>query len=163
MRNGINRAFSWLKKTLEITEVATVPSAILPDVRAVADLFGWERLETVELQQVNAAQPLVAVASLAVPAGVLRLVQNCSLSHTDTTVPHDVALSKRTNPINISIGLPTDRSLILPGQFVSLIGRTFLVENDFLIGTMLDVPVAGVFTLRMSFVDLAFGEYLTPV
>ncbi len=163
MRNGINRAFSWIKRTLEITEVATVPTLILPEVRAVADLFGWERLEHLEIEAANGAAPALVVASATPGPGVLRLICAASLTHTDTGVTHQCSINKRTNPANFNVGLPTDRDTVEVGEFCSMIGRTFLVENDFLIGSVITAPVAGTLSLRFYFVDLTIGEYVLQV
>ncbi len=160
MRNGINRAFSWLKKTLEITEVATVPASILPEVRAVADLFGWEKLEHIQFEQINVAAPGVAVASATPGPGILRFIIAGCLTHTDTGVTHTVSINKRTNPANINIGTPTSPQDIDVGMFASMHNKVFLVQNDFLIGSVLAAPAVGVISLRFHFVDLEIGEYL---
>jgi len=163
LRNGINKAFSWIKKTLEITEVATVPRAINPDVMGTLDVFGWERLDRVSVIRVNAAAPLQVVVSTVVPDDVIRLILGCSVSHTDTGVTHEVSLVKRRQPNTFNVGIPTDRQTIDFNMFSSMIGRTFTQEGDFLIGQVVDAPVAGVLILTYFFVDLAIGEYVPPL
>ncbi len=163
MRNRINRAFSWLKKTLEITDVATVPQAIRENVRPVVDLFGWERLDEVEISSTNAAAPAVVAASGTPGPGILRLILSASISHSDTGVTHQCSLNKRTNPANFNVGIPTDREAVDVGEFCSMIGRTFLRENDFLIANVISAPAVGNLSLRFYFVDLEIGEYMQTV
>jgi len=47
-RSGINRAFSWIKRTLEITQPTDAPDRVSPLVQPTMDLFGWERLSRLD-------------------------------------------------------------------------------------------------------------------
>ncbi len=160
MRNGINRGLQWIKKVLEITEVATVPTQVLPEVRPGVDVFGWERLPEVQASTASAAATTI-VQSAVTPADTLRLVLSAAVKHTDVGVPHDLWITKAIQN-TIRVGLPTDRgALIEPNVFASLIGGTYLVQGDFLFGET-DVATAGGtdLILTMMFVDLPIGEYI---
>ena len=86
-----------------------------------------------------------------------------SLEHTDTGVSHTCWLIKRRNPGSIDVGLPADRTAIVVGEFMSMIGTTFLVAGDFIIAEVVDVPAAGQLSLRLNVVDVELGEYVAPL
>lgn len=156
----IKRSFVWLRRTLEIIAKTTLPGEILGEVRPILDTFGWDRLQEEQFSQATAAAPARAVASDTPPVGTLRFVLGASLEHTDTGVTATGWLLKRRNPGATDVGLPTDRSAIVVGEFLSMQGTTFLVNNDFIIAEVFAVPVAGQLSLRLRFIDLPFGEYI---
>jgi len=159
----IKRSLVWLRKTLGIIDKTTLPGEILGEVRPTIDALGWFRYENLEIDQVNGAAPIAVLASTVTPPNVMRIITHASLSHTDTGVTHLASLNKRRNPGNFNIGLPTDRASIAVGEFCSLIGRTVLLENEFLIGQVVAAPVAGNISLRSFFVDIEIGEYIPPL
>ncbi len=159
----IKRNIVWIRKTLGIIDKTTLPGVVLGEVRPTIDSFGWFRYENLTINSVNGAAPSAAVASAVVPPGIFRVITHCSVSHTDTGVTHLASLNKRIQPANFNVGLPTDRSSIVVGQFVSLIGRTFLKENEFLIGAVVAAPAVGNLSLRFFSVDIEIGEYIPPL
>jgi len=159
-RSGINRALMWLRKTLEITEETESPQVLSEKLRPIVDVFGWHRLEEEEFLTSTAAQPAVAVASATPAVGTLRLVLQASLEHSDTGVNHIAWLTKRRNPGPLDCGLPTDRVDIDAGEFLSMVGHTYLINNDFVIAEMIGAPVAGSMVLRLIAIDLPIGEYV---
>ncbi len=162
-RSGINRGLMWLRKTLEINEETESPQVLSELLRPVIDVFGWERLPEEQFSTNTQAQPGVAIASGTPAEGILRVVFGASLEHTDTGASHVAWLLKRRNPGPLDVGLPTDRINIAVGEFLSMQGRTFLIENDFVVAEMLVAPAAGQMTLRLNFVDLPIGEYIRPL
>lgn len=159
----IKRSLIWMRKTLGIIEKTTLPGEILGEVRPTIEALGWFRYEDVQVDQINAAAPATAIASSTPPAGVLRFIIHTSLAHTDTGITHLAGLNKRRNPGNFNIGLPIDQVSIQVGQFCSLIGRTFLVEGELIIGEVVVPPIGGVLSLRSFFVDIEPGEYIPPL
>lgn len=162
-RSGINRPFSWLKKTLEITEKTTAPDSLKPDVQSIIDVFGWERLVQEQFELETAAAPATAVATDPVPGDTLRIVYGASLVHTDTAVNHDAWLLKRRNPGPFDTGIPTDRSMIQVGEHCSMQNMIFLIEGDFIIGEIFLAQTVGNLTLAVNFVDVPIGEYIPPL
>ena len=162
-RDKIKRSFLWLRRTLEIIDKTTLPGEILGEVRATLDTFGWDRLPSEQFLQFVATAPQVAVASSTPPIDVLRVVLGASLEHTDTGVNHIAWLTKRRNPGPFDVGIPTDRQDIDVGEFMSMIGRTFLINNDFVIAEIIGAPVVGQITLRLITIDIPFGEYIPPL
>jgi len=159
----IKRSFLWMRKSLGIIEKTTLPGEVLGEVRPTMDLFGWERLVDLQVERINAAAPAVSIASNVLPDGVTRYIHSCSLTHTDTGVNHEASLIKRRNPSAFNVGIPTDRTTISTLQQCSMIGRTFIKGNEFIIGQVLVPPVAGVITLTFYFVDIDEGEYIPPM
>jgi len=159
----IKRNFLWLRRALGIIDKTTLPGDVVGEVRPTVDLFGWERLPEEQFLATVAGDPATAIASAATPANTLRIVYGASLEHTDTGVNHICWLIKRRNPGSIDVGLPTDRSDIDVGEFMSMIGTTFLVEGDFIIAEIIGAPVAGQLSLRLNVVDVDLGEYVPPI
>jgi len=160
----IKRAILWIRRSLEITERTNVPESIENVVRPKVDIFGWERLPSVQVAA--ASNPLsVAVGSATVPAGTFRYVLNANVEHTDTGVTNTLWLTKAL--LNgVRVGLPLDRTATIVGETASMIGTTYLLPGDFLFGETDVAVVAGAMILNMLFVDFDFdteagiGEYI---
>lgn len=159
----IKRSLLWMRKTLGIIDKTTLPGEINGEVRPTMDLFGWERLENLQVQRINAAAPLQVVVSGVVPPGVIRYVHAASVSHTDVGVTHEVSLVKRRQPNTLNVGIPIDRSTISFEMFASMQGRTFIREGEFLLGQVVDAPAVGVLILTFFFVDIDPGEYINAM
>ncbi len=159
----IKRNFLWLRRTLGIIDKTTLPGDVVGEVRPTIDMFGWERLPEEQFVAATAGQPNPAVATAATPADTLRIVYGASLEHTDTGVTHTAWLLKRRNPGSIDVGLPADRTAIVVGEFMSMIGTTFLVAGDFIVAEVSAAPAAGQLSLRINFVDVDLGEYVPPI
>jgi len=159
----IKRNFVWLRRALGIIDKTTLPGEIGGEVRPTIDMFGWERLPEEQFLVSAAPDPAVAIASPETPENTLRIVYAASLEHTDTGVNHICWMMKRRNPGSIDVGLPTDRGDIDVGEFMSMIGTTFLVAGDFIIAEIIGVPVAGQLSLRLNVVDVDIGEYVPPI
>ncbi len=162
-RSGINRALMWVRKVLEVTEETDSPRVLSEKLRPIIDVFGWERLPEEQFQTATAPAVATIVASGATPPDILRVVLHSSVEHSDTGVEHDVWQIKRRNPGALDVGLPTDRTQILVGEFNSMIGRTYLIEGDFMIAEVAVAQVAGQLTFRQIFIDLPIGEYIPPL
>jgi len=162
-RSGINRALMWVRKVLQVTEETDSPRVLSEKLQPIIDVFGWERLPEAVFVTSTAAAPTAIVASGATPADILRIVLHSSVEHTDTGVVHEAWQIKRRNPGAIDVGLPTDRRQIVVGEFNSLIGRTYLIDGDFMIAEVSTAPVAGQLTFRQIQIDLPIGEYIPPL
>lgn len=104
-RGGINRAFSWLKKVLEITEVTNAPDVLLPTVQPELDVFGWERLEEMETQVQSTAGVTFAVSLETVPEGEMWYVVAAELTH-DEGASKDLTLVL-VNRVGVEVALIT--------------------------------------------------------
>lgn len=159
----IKRNLVWLRRALGIIDKTTLPGEILGEVRPTIDTFGWERLPEEQFLSTGAPDPAIAIASEPTPENTLRIVYAASLEHSDVAVNHVAWMIKRRNPGALDVGLPTDRQDIDAGEFLSMIGTTFLVAGDFIIAEILGAPVAGQLTLRLNVVDVDIGEYVPPI
>lgn len=159
--SGINRALSWIKKALQITEITSVPDRTEVVVRPTLDLFGWERLDQVATRATS--NPLAAqVLTPVVPDGIIRVWTHVSVEHSDTGVNHDVTLAKRRQgtPI-VDTGVPIDRDNINPGELASMIGKTWGSSGDRLIGLIDVATLVGSIVIQEQWIDLPFpGEYI---
>ncbi len=162
-RSGINRALMWVRKVLQVTEETDSPRVLSEELRPIVDVFGWERLPEEQFLTATAPDPAVIVASEATPPDILRVVLHSSLEHTDTGVTHTAWQIKRRNPGALDVGVPTDRITIAVGEFLSMIGRTYLIEGDFMIAEVAAAPAAGQLTFRQIVIDLPIGEYIPPL
>ncbi len=151
----------WLRKTLEITEETESPQVLGEKVVPNIDVFGWERLPELQILQ-TAAAATGEVLSGSPPAGIVRLVVNCSLLLTGSGVGVTAIIRKRI-PSGANVGLPTDRDAIEDDEVASIIGHTFLVEGDAIVGAYVNPPVGGTSTLSVAVIDLPVGEYLPSI
>ncbi len=168
-RSGINRAFSWLKRTLQITEPTDSPDRLSPLVQPTMDLFGWERLVQQEPVTVVGALASDTVLSAVVPEGVFRLVVDASLTHDDIAIggrlwfEHRIA---RLGPVDVGVGNGTPVSLPAAGITVKHgLGRWLLLApGDSLLGRSFPTPgAAEAITMLISSVDISEGEYIASM
>ncbi len=166
-RSGINRALSWLKKTLEITEKTTAPDTLMAGVRPIIDTFGWERLsaEGGAENQNNQSNLGVDQAILAaVPEGTMRYVIFASASHNDP-VAGGLTLTiqiKTVDALDIGIAGPVIDCPISPTRLAKT--EPFLMApGEQLLSRSTPAPAAGqrIF-IRAKFVDIPVGEYVPP-
>jgi len=159
-RGGINRALTWIKKTLEITEVSNVPAAVLDDVNATLDLFGWERLPQAQILQVS--NPLANFANSAVgPDDVTRLILAASARHSDI-INHELWVEK--NPAGGVVRVALNAPVNVAAETDAGITRpTFLNPGDFLRARTEAAVGAGSVVITIYFIDLPIGEYMPPV
>lgn len=165
-QSGINRAFSWLKKTLQITEKTVAPDVLLAGVRPTVDVFGWERLSGLGPTAVETATGTLAADIVVldpVPEGIARFVIYASCSHND---PAGLFLNLQVRGSGVDIGLSDQ--LFLQGQQspirLGLTRNILLQPGEQLICRSHIAPAAGTgLFIRMKFVDLDPGEYLPPL
>jgi len=168
----VKRAVIWLRTAFRITDKTTLPGEILGEIRPSVDVFGWDRLNRessgpgVGPQSVNALGGLAVsrVNLPAVPEGTMRYVIGASMESNDpgfigflsfeiasqgTQMSPQEPFFLNANGFNVRIGL--NRHLLLePGDIFS----------------MRSEPVPGPAfrnSVRMRFVDIDFGEYITPI
>ncbi len=167
MRGGINRPLSWIKKSLQVTEVTEVPDRILPDVRPVLDALGWERLqESVCLTLSNAAPANSIFTNPVTDQSMVRYFLKVSGNHFDTGVTHTVWLEKRClDPVRgaSDIGLPLDRRQIVVGEAASMIGHTFVVPGQSLVFRSFAALAVGTIQIHLEFIDIPLGEYIPHI
>ncbi len=169
MRNGINRGLQWIKKVLEVTEIATVPTQVLPEVRPTIDVFGWDRLSEVVQEQANNTATQT-VQGTVVPEGVVRLVVLASVNHrelllaTTRTLWIEIVHQAQGGLGQVRVGLV--RPLLVPGDGdpgIDVPLQRWIVMNpgDRLVGK--SAPATGVgigLNLNQSFVEIPVGEYV---
>ncbi len=162
-RGGINRAFSWIKKALEITEVTTVPERVIADVQPTIDLFGWERLEN-DVQSASSFGVNVTTTSTPpVPVGILRLILDASIETTNDVVGFTLWIEvEQPNELPIGIMRPFDTPISAGITIRGGIEKTLILgPGDIMNGRC--APVSGVgsdLVLRTRFIDLPIGEYV---
>jgi len=165
--SGINRAFSWLKKALQITEKTVAPDSLLFDVRPTMDLFGWERFTEIEGNNASATNTFQVDGST-VPVGVLRYVLGASVE-TDAAVVTETIWLELVEETSALVGL-IQPFLAIPrdgaGREVkaALMRPIVMKPGDFLRGKCNPVLAAGeAITIREIFVDIPVGEYIPAV
>ncbi len=169
-RGGINRAFSWIKRSLEVTEVTTVPERVLSDVTPTLDIFGWEKLEPLGgAVSENIAGALAADIALltVVPNDVMRYVMFVSVMHDD---PAGLTLSIQVRtplPGGGSFDIAIGPATLTPLGPVKLgLERPFLLQpGQLILVRTTPAPAAGqrINNLTARFVDLPLGEYIAPL
>ncbi len=160
-RSGINRAFSWIKKVLEVTEPTDVPDRVAPLVQPGMDVFGWERLAGPTTHvNAGAAAPASIVTGPLTPQGILRVVFHASVRHTDTGVVHFLWIDKLMPTGGGLIGITSSNVEVPVGVDQGLDRWIFLEPGCRIRGRAGIALVAGAIALDMNFIDLPFGEYI---
>lgn len=159
-RGGINRALAWLKRVLEITEVTRAPDNLLPAVRPTIDLFGWERLGDQSEMTSSGTVGATTVNGLSTPDDTLRLVLHAAVNHTDV-VARVCWMEKRLPTTSNTVGLTPALNLPLPLQPNPILEKLILSPGDFLVARAGSMGVAAILQLRVNFIDLPIGEYIT--
>ncbi len=168
-RSGINRAFSWLKRSLQITEPTDSPDRLSPLVQPSMDLFGWERLPQQEATTFLGALAADSVETLQVPDGIFRLVVNASLTHDDPLIGGTLWFEHRVDrggalAVGLYQGVPA--ALLLGGITIKCgLGRMLLMSpGDRLIGRSFPAPgAAEQISMIVSSVDISEGEYVAAL
>ena len=161
-RSGINRALSWLKKSLEITEKTTAPDSLQADVRPIIDVFGWERHLEAQRFDLDGAATVASVLSPVTPQGIVRWYVAAAIESTD---PASLTLwiNRRVLPGNIDVGISTPQ-VVVAAIPVALTRHVLLLPGETLVGRSEPAPaVATNLNLRAVFIDLPFGEYAPPL
>ncbi len=167
MRNGINRALQWIKKVFEITEVATVPTQVLPEVRAMVEVFGWERLpEGTTVVQVGGAAANQVVTAV-VPADICRLVLEASVVSSDVAIRQTLWIAHRGvigTGADVAVGLPFDQAIAFAGT-PGVANRAICMQpGERLVGRCVPAPGVGEeLTMTFRHIDLPIGEYVPPI
>ncbi len=166
-RSGINRAFSWIKRTLEITEPTDVPDRVSPLVQPSIDLFGWERLaEQVGVIETGGDNQGIVVSQL-VPQGIHRLILAASVSTNDPLlaahywIEHRVSL---TGDVDVSLMRPFTMGFDASTVRVGMSRWVLLSAGDRIAGRSFPAPAVGsTLELQFSFIDLSEGEYIAAM
>lgn len=158
----IKRNFVWLRQVLGIIDKTTLPGEILGDVRPTMDLFGWDRLgEASSFSASAVAAPGFLVNGPITPEGIVRLVLNASVRHTDAGVDHLLWIDKdMRGPSAQLVGVTTPYLALPTGVDASADHWIMLAPRHRLRGRAAAALVAGALTLAFEFIDLPQGEYI---
>jgi len=157
-RGGINRAFSWIKKVLEVTEVTTVPERVVAEVQTSLDLFGWDRYT--ELQSHNAGVADTDTSALpAIPEDTMRLYLGLSGETNDAVNAFTHWMEIDSVAVTEAITLPVSATVIIK---VGHLAGPFLVRSGVTVRARCAPATAGGVVLRARgvFIDLPIGEYI---
>ena len=158
----IKRAFTWLRKSLEITEKTNLPGTIDGEIRPILDAYGWDLLQLPEQARLVTAGPTLVTRLAPVPAGEAHLFISCDLVHSDGAATHAIWIQLRaadgTESVVMKVGDPLLRADSVPASM----GRPILVPAGArLFGQSLDsIPIATTFVIRGHFIRLKVGEYV---
>ncbi len=162
-RSGINRALSWLKKTLEITEKTTAPDSLMADVRSTIDVFGWERMAEAEFETATSGVGGSNVQFTSVPTGVVHLYLHASV-RIDVAGPFNVWVGIRgpaRGPIGTVACSPV--AAAIDAQKVSPLFRPVILPEGFQLEGRSEAAVAlGSVILEAFRIVLPVGEYIPP-
>ncbi len=166
--SGINRAFTWLKKVLQITEKTVVPDSVLPNVRPTMDLFGWDRLSEEIQTSTDSAAATATVSGPTTPEGVLRYVIYAHVEQQETTAVDLTCwldMQVVLGGFRIAINVPT----LIPGGLgpertaLGLTRPVCLRPGERINGRCNPATGVGVsLQVKMVFIDLPIGEYIPP-
>ncbi len=161
-RSGINRALMWLRKSLEITEETDSPQTLSEILRPTIDVFGWERLAArTQFAAASVAAPGIIVNGPVTPDGVLRLVLNASVRHTDTGVDHFIWIDLDMRGASAELVGITSPSVAVPPLVDQSTDRWFTIAPTHRFRGRAELAtIAGALTLSMTFIDLPIGEYV---
>ncbi len=166
-RGGINRAFSWIKKILEVTEETTVPERVLAEVRPSLDVFGWEAYEGMSSENQTLANT-ATVSGVTVPEGVNRLYLAASVDTND--IVNEFTLWIEMFPANgtsTAVTAPVTPPINRGTSFIRAGGlpRPFLLGPGGTVRGRAAPATAGgaTLTIRAIFIDLPIGEYIPPI
>lgn len=161
--NKIKKAITWIRKTLDITDLTTTPGQIGDEISPGLDVLGWDLYQGMTSSQ-KTGVAVTQVISDAVPADTARLVTAVSLEQDDRAAGPTFWLEYENFLTNSPIGLGRVVTLPVTAASIraSLIDRNFLLlPGDTLIGNQDPVGGVGVVTrLRIAFVDVPLGEYI---
>jgi len=163
-QSGINRAFSWLKKTLEITEKTVSPDALSPIVVPSMDVFGWERYFECRARNVNGVAAADNVFDSSVPVDTMRLIISASVQTSDNANALHLWFEHRVT--NGGIDLAVSVPFLAPAGTAGMrVGGSdwpiLLCPGDRLAGRSSPAPAAGQnISMRIRSVDLRVGEYM---
>lgn len=168
-RDKVKRAFTWIRKSLDIIDRTTLPGEILGEIRPTLDTFGWERLSGEVQTSTDSASATSTVSGPTTPEGVLRYViyahiEQQEAAGTDLTCWIDMAVI--VPAFRIAINQPT----LIPGgagparTALGLERPIVLRPGERLNGRSNPATGVGVsLQIKMVFVDLPFGEYIPRV
>ncbi len=163
-RSGINRAFSWLKKTLEITEKTIAPDLLLPQVRPTIDVFGWERLPEATVENRVGTAATSTVTSTLVPDDVVRVILEAQVVNSDAAIAINLWLRHRAvigGGFEIGVSPVFEQQIGFQGAPASIDRIIVLQQGERLVGVSSPAPGAGEeLTLTFRFIDLPVGEYI---
>ena len=173
-QSGINRAFSWLKRTLQITEKTVAPDFLFSGAQPVLDLFGWERLAPAivgpggpESLSANGADNADTAQFGVVPEGVMRLILRASMSTNDLLTGMTLSMQVTSGGIAVAIAAARIEPAVVPGSEPARypLDRWILMGPGDQLGVRSSTaPAVGSrLNIRMQFVDLDVGEYVAPL
>ncbi len=163
-RSGINRALSWLKKTLQVTEKTTAPDTLMADVRPIIDVFGWERLPEATVENRIGAAATASVTSTLVPNDVVRVVLEASVVNSDAAIAIDLFITHRAvigGGFEPSVSPVFAQQIGFNGSPASIDRVIVLQQGERIVGNSRPAPGVGEeLTLTFRFIDLPVGEYI---
>ncbi len=165
--NKIKRAITWIRTTLEITDVTTTPGQILDEIRPALDIFGWERYEdlistNVGTANTDTANLTLATGVTAIPVGFLRLFVALSGETNDTVLQFTHWMEVDSVAVTQPVLLPVSAATIIKAGGLA---HPILVAPGVIVRARCAPATAGGITLRVrgSFLDIPIGEYLKSI
>ncbi len=162
-RSGINRAFSWLKRTLEITEPTDSPDRLSPLVQPTMDLFGWEKLSRLTPSVLAGGDNQGFILG---PISVgYTLVAEASISQDDALGARFFWFEHRhLNLSSPSISIPFIIGAATPDVRVGLTRWLLLSPGERIVGRCDPIPAVGsAMQMQLSVTELSEGEYVAAM
>ncbi len=160
----IKRALTWLRRSLEITDLTTLPGTINGEIRPVIDAFGWERY--IEADSATFAQVNATAASMGVVAAdTTRLILNANVETTNAIIAVRLNFTMTVSGGQVvALQLPFEVPIGFAGLDVGLLRPILLGPGDNF--NVSSAPASGIgesLIGRIRFIDLPVGEYLHSV
>ncbi len=161
----LQRAITWIRRVLQVTEKSDAPNQVLGEIQPVIDVFGWDRFRD-GIDAATATNTDANSVSLpAVPEDVLRLILNASVDTSNDllafTMWIDLAIADRGG-LQMSVMRPVDIPISAGINIRCGIQDTLILRpGDILRGRC--APASGVgeaISIDVRFIDLPLGEYI---
>jgi len=151
------RPFEWLAVALRSFRERPLPSTYETSVQPVFDLFGNQRIEQVQYEQVNGTLALIEVLSAKVPADKYRFYLSMAYSHDDPTSRLAFAERQVSDGGTFPFAPLDDLEIQLTNHW--RVVRNVTVPPEGRIGAQVNSLAVGArITLRSLFVELDVGE-----
>ncbi len=162
----INRALTWIRKALLVTQKTSAPVGFDDHIRPVIDSLGWERvgLSSEIVVRRSSATNNNTVAGAAVPDDVIRVILEAHVETTNNLLAFDVWITHRDAEFALDVAVSRVQALPISGiriEAAALRAPIVLRPGDSLVGRCSPgTGVAAAVRLVERFVDIPTGEYI---
>ena len=159
----INRALTWIRRALDVTQKTSAPTGFEDEIRTSVDALGWERGATVEFVTAASAGVTTVVQLPDVPEGEAHYFLTCHITHDSVEGARQMAIAMRIDPDAVASGVSiTSTFLVTQFHFLAMQRPILVPPGGRLLGRVdaLNIPAGRTFTIAGQFLRLPIGEYV---